>query len=121
MPWQLLLNPTSIILIIISVLLLILPIITIKVPEITAIQEPYSFERTSPPKVIHKNLLFFIPLAEGHQSIKNTDNSEGTFYLNFIFDNGVDRRTTREEVTLAPTEEQVVTSTVLLSGMTSPP
>ena len=48
--------------------------------------------------------------------IKNTDTTSGSFNLNFVFDNSVEKETITESVELLPGEEKEVKTKVPLSG-----
>jgi len=85
------------------------------VPEIHLTAEPYSFE-TSPVRIVNKTILYLFSWREAQQSIKNTDNLTGEFSLNFVFDNGIEKKSKTKSVQLLPNEERVVTVYVPLRG-----
>ncbi|MGB8706597.1 MAG: hypothetical protein WCD72_01415 [Dehalococcoidia bacterium] len=104
-----------VVLIVLALLIWRWEIVPVDVTEIHFTSEPYSFE-TSPVTVVNKPILYLIPWREAQQSIQNTDNLTGTFSLNFVFDNGIEKESTIESIQLAPNEEEVVTAHVPLRG-----
>ena len=112
---SLLTDPRAILLIIVSLTLLSIPIIPQQYTVIEYTQESFTYEQPSPTTLVDRNFLF-IHWREAHQSIKNTDSQEGKFSLNFIFDNGIEKKTSTESVDLLPGEQKEVTTKVPLSG-----
>jgi hypothetical protein len=93
----------------------------VQVTQIHYTSEPYSFEKTSSLRVINKTFLNIIYWAEAHQSIKNTDNIDGTFNLNFIFDEGLEKPSNTVTVDLHHGEEKEVVSSMPISGPVNVP
>lgn len=112
MLFKILTNPVVALSIVISLVILSVPIIPTEVTEISYKLEPLSFEITSPIRYVTKTE-FCLPqiictVIEAHQSIKNTDNLTGIFYLNFVFNNSIEKKSVTESVGLLPGEEKEV-------------
>lgn len=115
-PWQTLTKPALALGIVISLIILSSPIVPVQTTEAELTSRPLSYELTSSPRLLNKTVLFVFSKIVAQQSIKNTDNQTGTFDLNFIFDNGIEKDTATEEVDLLPGEEKVVYTDVPISG-----
>jgi len=113
---EILRNPVAVVSIIVSLILLSAPLIPIQVTETYFTSEPFSYERTGPPRLVYKTILFVFRVTEAHQSIKNTDTRIGTFNLNFVFDNGIEKESITKSVDLLPGEEKEVIANVRVSG-----
>jgi hypothetical protein len=81
----------------------------IDVQETRYIQEPYTYEEEL---IREKQVInwpwFWQKATEVQYSVKNTDTDEGTFILNFLFDNGSDSDMETKKVKLMPGEGDVV-------------
>lgn len=119
-PWSILADPRAVLGIVISLIILSLPIIPITVQETYYTQETFTYEKTSDLTLMNKTKACFpqiiCSVTEAHQSIKNTDTISGEFYLNFVFDNGIEKKTNTESITLLPGEEKDVSTEVPLTG-----
>lgn len=111
-----LLNPVSVFLIIVALVIMSVPIIPKQYTVTEYTYDALSYEMTSPVILVSKSFLLFFKRTEAHQGIKNTDSSSGTFSLNFVFNNGIERETITENVKLLPGEEKEVKTKVPLSG-----
>ena len=82
--------------------------------------EPYSYEQELVREKQVRNFPFFWQkVTQIQYLVKNTDVKDGTFVLNFLFDNGTDSKTKTEKVTLLSGEEKAVTINSPLSGVST--
>lgn len=90
-------------------------IVTVEVPEIHFTTEPLHFE-PSTVRIVNKTIFGLISWRDAQLSIKNTDNSTGTFRINFVFDNDIEMRSITKSVELFPNEEKEITTHIPLKG-----
>ena len=82
----------------------------IEVVETYYVEEPYSYEQELVrEKQVTNWPWFWQDVTQVQYLVKNTDVAEGTFNLNFLFDDGINSRTKIKEVTILPGEEKAVT------------
>ncbi len=82
--------------------------------------EPYSYEQ----ELVREKQVRNFPwlwqkVTQIQYLVKNTDVKDGTFILNFLFDNGSDSKTKTEKVTILSGEEKAVTINSPLSGVST--
>lgn len=111
-----LLNPVTLLLIVIAVVAMSVPVIPRQYTETEYTYIPLQYEVTSPVKLVTSSFLIFFSKTEAHLGIKNIDTSSGIFSLNFVFDNGIEKETITETIELLPGEEQEIKIEVPLSG-----
>jgi hypothetical protein len=78
--------------------------------------EPIAYETS----VIRENQVsrwIFWDATEIQYSIKNADNIDGVFTLNFIFENGKDTKTSTERISILAGAQEVVTEISPLNGV----
>lgn len=102
--------------IVVVLAILSVPAIPNYVEETTYTYEPYNYKLTSDVRFINTTRLWFWHVTEAHQSIQNTDVYNLNFSLNFVFDNGLEKKTTTESVELLAGEEKEVVTDVDLPG-----
>ena len=90
----------------------------IEVEATRYIAEPYSYEQ----ELIREKQVtnwpwFWQKVTQVQYMVKNTDTGEGTFILNFLFDNGTDSEMKTKKVKLMPGEGDVVKINSPLSGV----
>ena len=72
--------------------------------------EPYSYESELIQEHQVQNIpLFWMEVTQVQYQITNTDTNEGTFVLNFLFDDGVNSKTITKKLKLLPNEAGSVT------------
>ena len=90
----------------------------IEVEETRYTEKPYSYEQ----ELIREKQVtnwpwFWQKVTQVQYLVKNTDTDEGTFILNFLFDNGTDSEMKTKKVKLMPGEGDVVKVNSPLSGV----
>lgn len=90
----------------------------IEVEETYYTKEPYSYEQELVrEKQVSMIPWFWIKVTQTQYIIKNIDVEEGTFTLNFLFDNGTDSEIRTKKVKLSPGEMETITMNSPLSGV----
>ena len=78
--------------------------------------EPYSFEQELVREKQVRPFPWFWEVTQTQHLIKNTDSDDGTFALNYLFDNGSESKTKTKKVKILAGEEKSVTINSPLSG-----
>lgn len=101
---------------------IIMTTVTWEIEEVETyyIDEPYSYEQ----ELVREKQVRNFPwvwqkVTQIQYLVKNTDVKDGTFILNFLFDNGSDSKTKTEKVTILSGEEKAVTINSPLSGVST--
>ncbi len=116
MPWNILANPIAIISIIVSIILLTVPIIPVEITTTTYSSEPYTYQQSLIRTTQVRNFPWIKEVTQFQYIIKNTDVRNGSFDLNFVFDNNEDIDTITKSVDILAGEEKAVTVDSPLRG-----
>lgn len=116
MPWNILANPIAIISIIVSIILLTVPIIPVEITTTTYTFEPYTYQQSLIRTTQVRNFPWIKEVTQFQYIIKNTDVRNGSFDLNFVFDNNEDIDTITKSVDILAGEEKAVTVDSPLRG-----
>lgn len=116
MPWNILANPKAIISIIVSIILLTVPIIPVEITTTTYASEPYTYQQSLIRTTQVRNFPWIKEVTQFQYIIKNTDVRNGSFDLNFTFDNNEDTDTITKSVDILAGEEKAVTVDSPLRG-----
>lgn len=116
MPWNILANPKAIISIIVSIILLTVPIIPVEITTTTYTSEPYTYQQSLIRTTQVRNFPWIKEVTQFQYIIKNTDVRNGSFDLNFVFDNNEDTDTITKSVDILAGEEKAVTVDSPLRG-----
>jgi len=82
--------------------------------------EPYSYEQELVREKQAPNYpWFWDEVTQTQYLVKNTDVKEGTFILNFLFDNGTDSKTKTKKVKILSGEKKAVTINSPLPGLST--
>lgn len=79
--------------------------------------KPYTYEASFVRVNQVRKFPWIFEVTQAQYIVKNTDLQEGTFGLNFIFDNGADTGTRTEKVTIRASEEKAMTVDSSLKGV----
>lgn len=97
-----------------------IPIHEIEVEESYYTTEPHQYQQTL---VRERQVIdwprFWRSVTEAQYLIKNTENTDGTFTLNFLFDNGTDTKTKTQRVRILAGEERAVKMKSTLAGQST--
>jgi len=116
MPWSILANPRVVLLIIVSIILLTVPIIPVEITTTTYTFEPYTYQQSLIRTTQVRNFPWIKEVTQVQYIIKNTDVRNGSFDLNFVFNNGEDTDTITKSVDILAGEEKAVTVDSPLRG-----
>lgn len=109
--------PTAIFLVVAAI---IMSTVTWEVEEVETYyaDEPYTYKQELVREKQVPNLpWFWQEVTQTQYLVKNTDVKDGTFVLNFLFDDGSDTKTRTEKVTILSGEEKAVTMNSPLLGV----
>lgn len=105
---------------VIAVILLSIPIVDIEVEEPYYTSEPYQYEQTL---VREKQVIdwprFWREVTEAQYLVKNNEDIDGIFTLNFRFDSLTDSKTKTDRVKILAGEGKVVTMKSALAGVST--
>lgn len=116
MPWSILANPRVVLLIIVSIILLTVPIIPVEITTTTYTFEPYTYQQSLIRTTQVRNFPWIKEVTQVQYIIKNTDVRDGSFDLNFVFNNGEDTDTITKSVDILAGEKKAVTVDSPLKG-----
>ncbi len=92
----------------------------IDVEETYYIQEPYSYEQELVrEKQVPNTPFFWWEVTQVQHLVKNNDMKEGTFVLNYLFDDGVNTKTKTKKVIILSGEEIAETMNSHLFGVST--
>jgi hypothetical protein len=92
----------------------------IDVVETYNASEPYSYEQELVRvKQVQNWPWFWQQVTQAQYLVKNTDLTEGTFTLNFLFDNGIDAKTKTEKASVLAGENKAITKNSPLQGIST--
>ncbi len=92
----------------------------IDVVETYYTQEPYSYEQELVrEKQVPNTPFFWLQVTQVQHLITNNDTKEGTFILNYLFDDGVNTKTKTEEVIILSGEKKAATMNSHLFGVST--
>jgi len=103
---------------VVTLIILASPLIDVEEVKTEIRYQPYSYEQALIRESQRQKFIFpwFAEVTQVQYMVKNTDAQEGTFILNFIFDNGVETRTITEKEDILGGENKAVTVDSPLRG-----
>jgi hypothetical protein len=103
---------------VIALIILSSPLIDVEEVKTEITYQPYSYEQSFIRESQIQKFTFpwFSKVTQVQYMVKNTDSQEGTFVLNFIFDNGIETRTVTKKEDILGGENKAVTVDSPLRG-----
>lgn len=101
---------------VVTLIILSTPLIPIQEVITHYTPEPYSFEQELVREKQVRPFPWIWEVTQAQYLIKNTDTDDGTFVLNYLFDNGSESKTKTKKVEVLAGEEKSVTINSPLSG-----
>ena len=103
---------------VVALVILSSPLIDVEEVKTDIRYQPYSYEQSLIRESQRQKFMFpwFAEVTQAQYMVKNTDSQNGTFILNFIFDNGVETRTLTQKEDILAGENKAVTVDSPLRG-----
>lgn len=103
---------------VVALIILSSPLIDVEEVKTDIRHQPYSYEQSLIRESQRQKFMFpwFAEVTQAQYMVKNTDSQNGTFILNFIFDNGVETRTLTQKEDILAGENKAVTVDSPLRG-----